>query len=160
MTGTLAQLAYAGQVVGWHLHDLGYTGVVGIDALIERDGTLHPVIEINARNNMSTYQLRIQDRLIPPTHCALAKHYSLKLTRPLTYGSLRRQLGDLMLAGPGSAGLVVNNFATVNAAFATQDATSSRPGRLYAVLVADTPGQLRVLDGCVTDRLTQKEVAA
>ena len=91
---------------------------------------------------------------------ALAKHYSLKLTRPLRYRSLRAELGELMMAGPGATGLVVNNFATVNAAFATPETASSRPGRLYAVLVADNTEHLRVLDGCVTELLAEKEVAA
>ncbi len=149
------------QLVGSALFELGYTGVVGVDALIERDGTLHPVIEINARNNMATYQLRVQQHLVPDGHQALARHYTLDLAAPTGYRQVRRRLGDLMITTPGQAGLVVNNFATVNAAFATPGVSRLRPGRLYAVLVAGSERELRALDSAVAERLEDlSEVAA
>jgi hypothetical protein len=155
------EISSTAQIIGSSLFELGYTGVIGVDALIERDGTLHPVIEINARNNMATYQLRVQQHLVPSGHQALAKHWALDLVAPTGYRQVRRLLGDVMIGAPGGSGLLVNNFATVNAAYTTSDPSATRQGRLYGVLVARSGKELRALDRAVSARLDDlAEVAA
>jgi len=157
----LEQLEHAADVIGRELFALGYTGVVGVDALVEEDGSLDPVIEINARNNMATYQLALQERLVPEGRVALARHYGFTMGAPIPFREVRRRLGDLLLTVPGGRGAVVNNLATVNAAFATPWGGQQRPGRLYTVLVAGSEEQLRTLDNEVATRLSGLgEVAA
>lgn len=139
----LAEVRDAGERLGERLAADGYVGVVGVDAMVGTDERLFPVTEVNARNNMSTYQVPLQERLVPPGWHALARQYPLRLPSPVPFKRIRQVLGDLLAAGPGGAGLVVNNFATVNAA--------ARPGgdfagRLYALVVAPTAAAAQALD--------------
>ncbi|MDL4774214.1 ATP-grasp domain-containing protein [Actinomadura xylanilytica] len=140
----------------------GYYGVVGVDAMVDPDGGLYPVVEINARNNMSTYQAAIQEAFLGERAAAgttaLVRQYPLRLTRPLPFGSLRDVLGDLLFDAPGGTGLLVNNHATVNAAAPASaepaDATD-RPfaGRLYGVVIAPSAERMTALDGEIGRRL-------
>ncbi|GAA3283572.1 ATP-grasp domain-containing protein [Dactylosporangium vinaceum] len=145
-----AEVRTAAERIGERLATDGYYGVVGVDALLDTSGRLYPVIEINARNNMSTYQARIQERLLAPGWWAMARHYPMRLSGPVGFGEVRAALGDRLLTAPGRSGLVVNNFATVNAA-----ARAAEPfdGRLYGVVIAGSVEELDAIDADVTRRL-------
>jgi hypothetical protein len=148
-----ASLSDSARQIGKRLATDGYFGVVGVDALVDPAGGLFPVIEINARNNMSTYQVRLQETFVPPGKVALARHYPLRLGRPLRFGEARGLLDGLVLENAGGSGLLVNNFATVNAG---ADPDGGRPfdGRLYGIVVAGSSAELATIDAGVTDRLT------
>ncbi|MFD1051471.1 hypothetical protein ACFQ1S_40965, partial [Kibdelosporangium lantanae] len=126
----------------------GYFGVAGVDALVDTAGGIYPVIEINARNNMSTYQVQLQERFVGPEKIAVAKHYPIRLAEPTGFDTVRERLDGLVF--DGDTGLLVNNFATVNAA-----ATPDQPfdGRLYGIVVATSPEQLTAIDDQVTARI-------
>ncbi|HKT04381.1 MAG TPA: ATP-grasp domain-containing protein [Rugosimonospora sp.] len=143
-------LVAAADLLGKRLAADGYFGVVGVDALVEPDGEIYPVIEINARNNMSTYQVRLQERFVGPGQRAMARHYPVRLDAAVGFTAVARALGDRLLRAPGGHGLLVNNFATVNAA-----AGGDGPfdGRLYGIAVADSPGGLGDIDADVRARL-------
>jgi D-alanine-D-alanine ligase-like ATP-grasp enzyme len=145
-----AVLAFAADAIGKKLAADGYFGVAGVDALVEPDGGVYPVIEINARNNMSTYQIRLQERFVGPGRWAMARHYPLRLDRPVGFAAVAGAVGDLLLGHPGGAGLLVNNFATVNAG-----AGGDGPfdGRLYGLLVADSVEELDDIDATIEARL-------
>ncbi|MFD8546238.1 hypothetical protein [Streptomyces sp. NPDC059649] len=146
--GQLDEIRHAARVLGKQLASDGFFGVAGIDALVDTDGGVFPVIEINARNNMSTYQARLQEHLLTPGRSALARHYPLRLRRELPFAAVRRLLDGLLLRAPGEEGLVVNNFATVNAGAGA----APYQGRLYALLVG-APERLPALDRAVSEHL-------
>ncbi|MEU0743784.1 ATP-grasp domain-containing protein [Streptomyces sp. NPDC006134] len=148
-----AVLRETAQLLGKRLAADGYAGVVGVDALLDGDDAVWPVIEINARNNMSTYQVRLQERFVGPGRLALARHYPVRLTRPLGFGALRDLLGDLLLTESGGSGLLVNNYATVNAGGQAVAPGDSFDGRLYGIAVASSADELTALDEGVTARL-------
>ncbi len=58
-----------GVVIAFHKKALAehmggrYTGIVGIDMLIDRNGCLHPCVEINVRMNMGVVAMRLYERL-------------------------------------------------------------------------------------------------
>lgn len=143
------------------LHSDGYFGVVGVDAIIDRDGQLYPMLEINARFNMSTYQAKIDELVVRRGLRARAKHYDLSLAAPLSYGTLRTLLADLVYRPGRGQGFIITNFATANAAFAVVDSSASdldesprlRPGRLYGVVVGGDPGAVDRLDAEISRRL-------
>jgi phosphoribosylaminoimidazole carboxylase (NCAIR synthetase) len=139
--------------LGKRLSADGYHGVVGVDALVETDGGLLPVLEINARNNMATYQSRLQEQFFAEGTVALARQYDLRLTEPLGFGALSARLDGLLLRAGARSGLLVNNFATVNAA-AGSAAGQSFGGRLYGLVLADSQTGLEGLDAAIRDRLT------
>lgn len=130
--------------IGAALHRDGYYGIAGMDAILDEDGTIWPNLEINARFNMSTYQTNIQDQWLPDGMFGLAKKYPLRLKRQLEYRELRSRIGGLMFSPENGEGLLINNFATVNAAFRSEGGVFS--GRLYGVIIASSSKRLRAID--------------
>ncbi|MFE4361036.1 hypothetical protein [Kitasatospora sp. NPDC056800] len=149
------ELRTAADLLGKRLAADGFHGVVGVDAMVDPDGGIYPVVEINARNNMSTYQVRLQERFVKPEQVAVARHYPLRLTEPLAFDELRRLLDGLLLDPAGGTGLLVNNFATVNAAFTGGGAPVD--GRLYGIVLADSAEELTTIDAEIADRLDRRE---
>ena len=137
--------------IGAALHRDGYYGIAGIDAILDEDGSV-PNLEINARFNMSTYQINIQNRWISDGMFGLAKKYAIRLKEPLEYEDLRSVLGQLLFDPLKGEGLLINNFATVNAAFKSKGSLFS--GRLYGVIIAHSEEQLRATDIAVEAALT------
>jgi D-alanine-D-alanine ligase-like ATP-grasp enzyme len=150
----VAELTDAAAAIGARLAADGYFGVVGVDAMIAPDGGLYSVVEINARNNMSTYQAVCRETLVARDDVALARHYPIRPRHRLSFAAVRRALGPSLYDPRTRRGFAVNNFATVNACVppnTTGDTTYD--GRLYGVLVADSDEQLAALDHDITDRL-------
>lgn len=142
----LDELGHAAAVVGGRLHDDGFHGVTGIDAILTTAGLLHPVLEINARFNMSTYQGGVAERFGGPDTVALARHYPLRLVAPLPFPALRSALGPLLTSATAER-VVITCFATVNA-----EADRGAPpfdGRLYLMLFAPDAARLAALDTAV-----------
>lgn len=153
-----AQLLVTSEQLGRRLAADGFHGVVGVDAITTTDGDLLPVLEINARNNMSTYQTGLQERFMGPGTVALARQYDLRLTGPVSFATLRDRLGDLLFTPERGTGLVVNNFATVNAAAPEPGDTRPYAGRLYGLLMARTQQQLTDLDNSVVAAVRKEPV--
>ncbi|MFJ4653238.1 ATP-grasp domain-containing protein [Nocardia sp. NPDC088792] len=142
------------QRIGAALAADGYFGVAGVDALLDPDGGLYPMIEINARNNMSTYQARIQETLGTGGNPVLARHYPVRLRAPLAFADLRRALKGVLLERDSDSGLLINNFATVNAAAPAGDMPAGGyDGRLYGLVLARDPHQLAAIDTEISIRL-------
>jgi hypothetical protein len=148
------EIAEGAERIGARLYADGFFGVVGVDALLGADDLVYPVLEINARLNMSSYQGRVTERFLWPGHVALAKHYPLRLSRPVSFDEVHKALGALAVAPEGGTGLVITCFGTVNAQAAT---STSFDGRLYAILFAADRTALADLDARVTDSLSVLE---
>jgi len=148
------ELVATAGLLGKKLAADGYFGVVGVDAMVDPDDGLYPVIEINARYNMSTYQVPLQERFVGEGLIALARHYPLRLTGELGFGTVRALLDGLVLDRPGGTGLLVNNFATVNAG-ARADAAFD--GRLYGIVVGASDAEIAAVDAEITTRLVEQE---
>ncbi|MFG3226573.1 hypothetical protein ACGF07_17540 [Kitasatospora sp. NPDC048194] len=151
----VAEIAGTALRLGERLAADGYHGVVGVDAMVDPDEGLYPVVEINARNNMSTYQNVVHEGGLAGTEeVAVARHYPLRLTRPLPFAELAGVLDGLLLTsrGPRPRGLFVNNYATVNAAW-SEDAADGVEGRLYGVLVGASDEEIAAIDTDITGRL-------
>jgi len=144
------ELRDAVDVVGARLFADGFHGVVGVDAILGQDDVLYPVLEINARLNMSTYQGGVTERLVPSGHVCLARHYPLRLAAPVAFADVRRVLRPALDARQ----VVITCFGTVNA-----NAGGEPPfeGRLYTMLVAPDRTRLARLDSEVTAALTTLE---
>ncbi len=149
-------LLAATETIGKALHAEGYFGMVGVDAMLGQDGTLYPCLEINARFNMSTYQSRIAERFIPEGAHAIAATFGLRPSRTHSFGEVADALGELLFDGRSLPGVLVNNFATLNAA-ATDDGNFH--GRLYAICVADSADEVLAVRQEAEARL-QKMVGA
>jgi hypothetical protein len=146
-----AQIEHAAHAVGSRLYADGFRGVAGVDAIVGSDETIYPVLEVNARLNMSTYQGSVTELLQRPGHLALARHYSLRLTGPRTFGELRAALGKV-LEPRAHEQFIVTCFGTINA-----NAHTAPPfdGRLYALLIAPDRARLTALDVAAQAALDQ-----
>lgn len=150
----VAEITATAGLLGERLAADGYFGVVGVDAMVDPDDGLYPVVEINARNNMSTYQNVVHEGgLAGPDEIAVARHFPIRLHRPLPFTELRDVLDGLLLdeRGPSPRGLFVNNYATVNAAAGA--GAEGFEGRLYGVLVDASDDRIDALDTDITRRL-------
>jgi hypothetical protein len=130
--------------------------VVGVDAMLTRDRGLLPLLEINARNNMSTYQTSLQERFMRPGSTALARQYELSPTTRVSFARLRDRLGDLLLDPATGRGLIINNFATVNAAAPADPDGRPWTGRLYGLLLAGSTAELDALDRAVAEAVRKE----
>jgi carbamoylphosphate synthase large subunit len=145
------EIETAAHRVGRRLFADGYHGVAGIDAIVDIHGRVYPVLEINARLNMSTYQGGVTERFQRAGQIAMARHYPLRLDGPCTFDDLRRILGPALDLAEDER-FVVTCFGTVNA-------NAHRPapfeGRLYAMLIAPDKQRLAALDDTVAVALNQ-----
>jgi D-alanine-D-alanine ligase-like ATP-grasp enzyme len=130
----LAGLEEAARVIGRALHADGYYGVAGVDAMIGPDGTLYPCLEINARFNMSTYQSRIAERFIADGRHAVAATFNLKLSRAHSFRGVAAALGRDLFDGTNLPGVLINNFATLNAGVGSGPGPFH--GRIYGICIA------------------------
>ncbi|MFI5843731.1 hypothetical protein ACIA8K_28920 [Catenuloplanes sp. NPDC051500] len=146
-----AEIERAAQLVGAALHRDGFTGVAGVDAIIDTDGQLYPVLEINARLNMSTYQGVVVERFQPPGGIGLACHYTLRLRADCAFDAVESAL-DTAQRGTGGR-IVITSFGTLNAAAPSGEPTAPFDGRLYAMLFAPDRPRLDALHGAVRQAL-------
>jgi hypothetical protein len=147
----------AGQAIGKRLFEDGYTGIVGVDSIIDKSENVYPLLEINARFNMSTYQLGL-DRLIDPAAKVIAKHYPMLLKKALPFERLTDLIGaDLLGTGCDGSGVLIQNFATVN----VNSNPSGEPfkGRLYVLLIGRDVEEIAHLDQRMTGRLQELQSA-
>ncbi|WP_240662601.1 ATP-grasp domain-containing protein [Streptomyces sp. WAC 06738] len=144
-------------LLGGRLAADGYHGPVGVDALVRTDGSLLPVLEINARNNMSTYQTRLHEQCVPADAVVLARQYDVRLPAPVPFDRLAAALGPLLFDRAAGRGALPDNHATVNAAFAGPEAPPAAPadGRFHFLLAAPGQAAADALDAAVAARLTE-----
>lgn len=158
---TAAQIACyeeAAEAIGARLFADGFTGLAGIDSIIDREGAVYPVLEINARLNMSSYQLGLE-WLIDPRSCVMAKHYPLLLKRPLSFSDLKSSLGpDLFLPPQNISGALIQNFAAVNVNY-NPGAVAPFKGRLYALIVGRNFEEVMQIDQRIFLKLGEWQAA-
>lgn len=133
--------------IGRKVHRDGYHGVVGVDALCGADGTLYPVLEINARLNLPTYQLSVmQDRHASGLTYALFRQYTLRLRHAPSFEDLHTALGPALTPDADGAHAVLSCFAPLNALAEQARDGRTFPGRLYTGLFAPDPDSLARLE--------------
>ncbi|MBP2327374.1 hypothetical protein JOF56_007759 [Kibdelosporangium banguiense] len=137
----VTELEHASAVIGARLFLDGFVGVVGVDAIVTENKTLYPVLEINARLNMSTYQGGVSELCQPAGHVALARHYCVG---PLSFAEVHRRLRPVLATTPDS-NLVITCFGTV------------RHGRLYVMLTAPDRSRLAAFDAAAETALRNNE---
>ncbi|RSM86960.1 hypothetical protein DMH04_11975 [Kibdelosporangium aridum] len=126
----------------------GYFGPVGVDSMLLRDGTLVPVLEINARQSLGLLSLVLNERFATPAHLS-----QVELTVPPGSGisSLVQALADIRYTGGEREGVLVLNGSTL----------AAPGGRVYFALMSHQPDALRqrVLDAVAAAGITVRGVA-
>ncbi|MEW1720520.1 hypothetical protein [Streptomyces sp. NPDC093109] len=133
--------------IGRGLHRDGYHGVVGVDALCGTDGVLYPVLEINARLNLPTYQLPVmQARHASGLPYSLSRQYTVRLSGALSFERLHTVLRPALAKDPDGAHAVISCFTPLNARAGEAKDGRTFPGRLYTGLFAPDPDSLDRLE--------------
>ncbi|SMD15971.1 hypothetical protein [Kibdelosporangium aridum] len=133
------------------LAQAGYSGPFGVDSMLLRDGTLVPVLEINARQSLGLLSLVLNERV---TAHGLAAHLSqVELTVQPGSGisSVVQALADIQYTGGEREGVLVLNGSTL----------AAPGGRVYFALMSQHPDALRqrVLDAIAAAGMTIRGVA-
>jgi len=150
------QLETTAYKVGKRLYRDGYWGVVGMDSLKTRRDELIPLLEINCRFNMASFLTKIS-RQLARERKILAKSFDLLLKNPLSFGEVTEKLigpPNLFSKEKGS-GILVNNFATLNANFpkSGKDNHKAVKGKLFCVFIHETPHDIDEMEKEFTGRL-------
>jgi hypothetical protein len=141
----------AAVALGKRLFQSGFVGIAGIDSIIDQQGDVYPALEINARFNMSTYQLAL-DRMVPPESTTVVKHYPLAIGDRVPFSRLAAVLESTLFGlGGRTEGVGIMCFGTVNCN--SPGANSSAKGRLYVFLTAHERDAIKQLDAEVQARL-------
>lgn len=141
-TATLWQL-------GVELAEAGYFGPVSVDGLVARDGTLVPVLEVNARLSMGRVGLKLDRRA--PGLCSSLGSFNAPVAEGTSYEDLDARLdaavrgADLAWDGGSPAGVVLLSGATL------QPPT----GRVYWAAHAGSPEKIELLVQALRKALTE-----
>ncbi|WP_409464005.1 hypothetical protein [Amycolatopsis sp. GA6-003] len=144
----LAELASAGYAetlaaVAEALASAGYWGPVGIDAMVRTDGTLVPVLEINARRSLGLLSLLLDRRVRPHgLRCHLWR-FDLKVPPGKGIGDLFRALHRLRYRGCTVPGVVLVGGSGL----------AAPGGRIYCALMA-RPGESAGLRAGLLDAIS------
>lgn len=106
-----------GEQIGRYLFSLGFSGVFGIDALVDNYERIVPIIEINGRFTLSTYISFIMERY-PDKY--LYAFYKRGITNvPLDYQTVYGSLKENQMDFTGTRGIFAYNSATINSKLAS-----------------------------------------
>jgi|GEM_PF-2286317 len=98
------------QQLGKSLHTRGYRGFIGVDSILDEDGTLIPVIEINARLTMVTYLLKIRKRQLERGFSRMeTQSYDFKLHPGAQFTDLAEKIKSIRLSAE-QGGVFVYGF--------------------------------------------------
>lgn len=143
----------AGTAIGQRLSGLGFFGIVGIDAIVDSAGVIYPLLELNARLNMSTYELAL-DRFVGCDQFADYTSYSFRLAARVTFAELATYLRPYLLEpGIRRAGVMVHCFSTLNANVEAGRGRWVR-GRVHCLLVGRSPAHVHAIGQEVYAALT------
>lgn len=123
-----AELERAYKVIGKQLAENGYYGVVGVDAMIDREGLLYPCVEINARFNMATYQNEIVEKFFEPEKFFTAIPLEVTLKELVSFNQIKKGLKEILYTKEKGYGVIINGFSTLNLGI-------NKKGRLYTVIL-------------------------
>lgn len=121
-----------GKIIGMELFKMGYNGVAGIDAIITKNNTLIPIIEINGRFTLSTYVSFLTDRF--NTINLMSFYKRIKLNKTDNYMKFRDKL-KIYTENNGTE-LFIYNSQTLNYSITHEN------GRLFCVCYADAREKL------------------
>lgn len=122
--------------IGSKLYDMGFTGIVGIDSIIDKNGKIYPAIEFNARLNQSTFYIPFLSHFKDDNKRILIRSYDVKTDCCLDYGKLKKILSEnkLLYDSEKKTGIVILNSSCLSIYKDTDDRYENR---LYLANVYD-----------------------
>ena len=125
-----------GEIIAVKLYELGYRGILGVDAMILENNELIPIVEINGRFTLSTYVSFVQEMKHAINSRLFAFYNKIPLMDYNDYTGLKEQLQEKKIWYKANSGLFVYNSESI---------TKSRVGdngRMFAILFANNEDEL------------------
>lgn len=125
-----------GEIIAAGLFELGYRGIIGVDAMILENNKLIPIVEINGRFTLSTYVSFVQEMKRATNNILFSFYNKIPLMVYNDYNGLKKQLQKKEFWYKDNSGLFVYNSESI---------TKSRVGdngRMFAILFAHTEDEL------------------
>lgn len=96
-----------------HISQSGYSGIVGIDSMICRDGEFFPAVDVNCRINLSTIFKEISSRYFS-TKVSSFFYVDIRSRMKIGFLQLFDALGPLNYAPSKREGAIILNFTALN----------------------------------------------
>ena len=128
---------YYGQMLGEQLYKKGYSGIFGVDALIDNNDNIIPIIEINGRFTLSTYLSFIESTY--PKKRIFAFFKRIKTTNIANYSSIKDAMSEKKLLFNNGEGIIIYNSATVDSSLASNHI------RIFCLAIADNDENIAAL---------------
>ena len=124
------------QKIGNRLYNMGFTGIIGIDSIINKDGTIYPAIEFNARINQSTFYIPFLNFFKHDNKRILIRSYDVKTNRFLEYRRLKDilQQNNLLYDSRHKTGVIILNSSCLSI---YKDENEKYENRLYFANIYD-----------------------
>jgi hypothetical protein len=133
------------EAAAWDMHEQGYYGHVCVDSMLLQDGTLVPLVEINARKSMSLIKHQLDTYLASYSLTGQLTYVSITCPVPLSFSDVLHAVErEGLLFGHGRESGVIPlsaNTFTVN-----RQASGRSKARLYVSIVANDPAVREKLD--------------
>ncbi len=154
-----AELDYFKRVGPWiagKLYQAGYWGIASIDSITALDGTIFPIIEINARFTLTTYLTSVSE-LFGPDKFYYWIYYDLQLAEPLSFDRLLGEvIGDELLFDKSRGeGVFRCAYRPVNAGFSKASREGPAPGRLFALIVSGDKRRVESMEAGLRRRVAR-----
>lgn len=121
-----------GNRIGAYFSEQHFEGILGIDAMVTSEGTLIPIIEINARFTLSTYLSFLYMRY--PGRKILASYLKLSLQQGVSYEEFLKAFIEAKISWElgKQEGVIIYASETVNSAL------TGKNGRLFTIAIANS----------------------
>ena len=122
--------------IGVRLYEMGFEGIIGIDSIIDENGTIYPAIEFNARFNQSTFYIPFLNYFKNDNKRVLIRSYDTKTNNSLDYRSLKEILREnsLLYNNVSKRGIVILNSSCLSIC---KDSDGQYENRIYLAYVYD-----------------------
>lgn len=132
----MQECKHCGEIIGARLFELGYRGVVGIDAMILENNELIPIIEINGRFTLSTYVSFVQEKKKLANAVLFSFYTKIPLVSYNNYSGLKKQLQEKNIWYKDNHGLFVYNSESITKRRVGEN------GRMFGILFAHAEHEL------------------
>ncbi|WP_240419140.1 ATP-grasp domain-containing protein [Paenibacillus periandrae] len=96
--------------LGTILRKTGYRGICGVDSIIDSEGNLIPIIEVNARFTQVTYLLPIVQQLVPVYQHIVSNFVNFEIEKPVDFPAIYIRLQEVLIKDKNT-GFIVYTFA-------------------------------------------------
>lgn len=120
-----------GEKLGRHLYQNGFTGILGVDSIVDIQNEIIPIIEINARFTLSTYLSFLCKKY--PNKLIYTVYEKVRIDQKMNYEGLMNYLVNTKIAfnRKANCGVIVYSAAALKS-------LEQERGRMFLILVADS----------------------